>query len=447
MIIKKEVVIKSDWKCEGCEALFSRQGRDPPRSCMLCKKRVFLLVAERRDMVDFSDEENKLIDKYLKDDKLFNKITEEEFDKQIVGEINTRKAIFLCAQGRLVSNAQIASYNLLITSSAGAGKDYVTAKVLKILPQESYVRKTRISPTVFTYWHNSKYEPAWTWDGKVFYTEDISENVLNSEVFKVMTSSGSQATIVINQRAVDIDINGKPVAITTTATSTPNPELTRRFEFCNLDEGIDQTKEIMKRHSLFASKGILPDYNEDYTKAMSLLQRVKVKIPFAELLDEYFPDKNIMMRTKYPRFLDFIKASCAFYQFQRTLDEDGYLLATEQDYEIAKIVMKKFAVNKYLIPLTINQQKIIKFFEENKDYSGSAQEVLQKLNNFMALKNFLNNLTLLNSYGLLETEMRLGEFNKQIEVYKLSHYLRENNDNFDLPSFKEILKNRGLINE
>lgn len=388
-----------------------------------------------------------LIKNYLESPTLFNEITETEFDKQIVGEIPTRKVIFLCACGRLVENCQIASYNLLVTSSAGAGKDYVVNKVLSILPSQYYVKKTRISPTVFTYWHNAKYEPEWNWDGKVFYTEDISESVMNSEVFKVMTSSGSQATIVIKQRAVDIDIKGKPVVITTTATATPNPELTRRFEFCNLDEGIEQTKEIMKRHSEYAQKGILPCFDKDYTSAMQYLQRVKVKIPFANLIHSYFPDKNIMMRTKYPRFLDFIKASCAFHQFQRKKDKEGYYIAEELDYEIAREAIKKLASNKYLIPLTINQKKIMAILEnltknmlqEGKtEVQFNAQDLLIKMNNIMALKNFINNLGLLTSYGLLKSEIKQQGY-KELEFYSLPTHLLEN-DIFDLPHFKDLIE-------
>jgi hypothetical protein len=392
---------------------------------------------ENKKEITDKEEQSFLIEKYLKNPNLFNEITEIEFDKFIVGEIPTRKAIFLCSCGRLVENSQIASYNLLITSSAGAGKDYIVGNILRVIPKEEYIKRTRISPTAFTYWHNSKNDKNWTWNGKVFYTEDISEGVLNSDVFKVMCSSGSSTTIVIDQEAIDIHIEGKPVIITTTANAVPSPELTRRFEFCNLDECENQTEDIMKRHSEYAQIGIIPDYNLDYTKAMTLLKRVKVKIPFAKRIYKSFPRKNIMMRTKYPRFLDFIKSSCAFHQYQRKTDEEGYLLAEEQDYEIARIVLKKLTSNKYLIPLTINQQKIIKFFEECPTSELNCQEALSYMNNIMALNNFTNNLNLLVHYGLLESRLKEGDFHRQVNVYKLSETLTKH-DIFDLPIFSKL---------
>ena len=293
--------------------------------------------------------------KYLVDPNLFNLICEEEFNKKIVGEVEARKVIFLCsAGGRLVKNCSIASYNLLVNDDAGTGKDYVTGRVLNIIPEEFYIHKTRISPAVFTYWHT---EPEWSWDGKIFYPEDISEAVLNSDVFKVMCSSGSSATIVVKQKAIDLEINGKPVMITTTASAVPNPELTRRFVILNLDSSEDQTKKIMERHSEYAKKGIVPEYNPMITEAMRYLRRVNVKIPFSDLIDKHFPSKHIIMRTHYPRFLDYIKASTAFFQYQRKNEKD-FVIAEGQDYDIARGCFLKLCSNKYMIPLTINQKKI-----------------------------------------------------------------------------------------
>lgn len=383
--------------------------------------------------------QQKLIKKYLKKKNIFEHITEVELDKQIVGEIPTRKVIFLCSQGKLVENCQIASYNLMINSTAGAGKDYITSKVLSILPENDYVKKTRITPMAFTYWHNSKFEPDWTWDGKVCYLEDISEQIFNHEVFKVMTSSGSSATVVIKQKAYEIDVRGKPVMITTTATATPIPELARRFEFCNLDEGINQTEEIMKRHAEFAVTGVDPNLNPEITEALKCLKRVKVRIPYANKLHKYFPPNNLMMRTKFPRFLDFIKASCAFHQYQRKKDKNGFFLAQKKDYELAKICIKKLSSNRFLVPLTLNQQKIMSFFDKNESFFGYLSTISNKMGSFLTKKHLQNNLNLLVSYGLLEKTVERDSQNRDTEYFKLSSHLKGTTGVFDLPSFEFIV--------
>lgn len=386
-----------------------------------------------------TDEAKQRYIRILQDPLLFKKITEQELSKKIVGEESTCKVIFLCAQGRLVKNSQIASYNLLVNDEAGTGKDYVTSNTLDILPKDVYIRKTRISPTVFTYWHNSTYEPDWTWNGKVFYPEDISETVLNSDVFKVMCSSGSSATITVRNRAVDIEINGKPVIITTTATATPNPELTRRFAILNLDSSQEQTRKIMRRHSEYKQIGVVAEYDPEITEAMKLLTPVKVIVPYAKIIDEYFPETNVIMRTNYPRFLDFISASAAFHQYQREKDKNGFVIAQGEDYEIARECFIKLCSNKYMIPLTILQKQILSIFEKSPSIRVSASQ-FHGLHNIMSLKSVIFNFGILAKYGILQSETDKDSYGRDLEVYSLSKSYNPN-EKLEIPHFKDIGQN------
>lgn len=382
---------------------------------------------------DKTKEKDELI-KILKRKNLFNEITEKELDKKIVREIETRKAIFLCAFGSLVEDCQIASFNLLVNDEAGTGKDYVTSKTLEILPRKNLEKRTRISSTVFTYWH--RWDKDWTWDGKVCYLEDISDSVVNSEVFKVMCSSGSKATVVIKQNAVDIDITGKPVIIITSANAIPNPELTRRFEFVQLDESIDQTKEIKKRHAEYAVKGLSPEYDSKYTDALNLLKRVKVKIPFAKKLPNLFPDGNVVMRTKFPRFLDLIKASAAFHQYQRKTDEEGYIIAIGQDYELSAEIMKKLISNQFMISLTKNQLKIVDFFKKDPHFCENVSKINEKMRNFISIPALKTNLSILTKWGILDSLVSQDSLNRDIEKFKLSSIT---DDKIEFPSYKKLV--------
>ena len=403
------------------------------------------LLKEQSNKNETLPEPSENIKEILLNPNLFNEITEKELDKKIVGEIPTRKVIFLCANGRLIKNCQTASYNLLVNDEAGTGKDYITGATLEILPKDCYIHKTRISPTVFTYWHNPKFEPDWSWNGKVFYPEDISETVLNSDVFKVMTSKGSSATVIIKQEAVEIDIKGKPVMITTTATATPNPELTRRFVILNLDSSEDQTKAIMKRHSLYKKEGIVPEYNQDIMDALKYLKQIKVKIPFADLIDCHFPNKNIIMRTNYPRFLDFISASAGLYQFQRQTDESGFILAEGQDYDIARECFLKLCSNKYMIPLTINQKKILGIFESQLFLRKSVTQLHADKMNFITVANLQTNLQNLAKYGILETSTDKDSYGRDMELYSLSKGYNPN-ESIEIPTYKQLMQKYNNIN-
>jgi len=309
--------------------------------------------------------------KHLKDPNLLNNLTK-EVQKSVVGEDESIRTIIISSGGKDVINCNTASYNLIVNGPTGIGKDFVVKAVAKLWPKDICIQRTRISPTAFTYWHNAKYEPEWSWDGKILVLQDISEGVLNSDVFKVMQSDGSSATIVINNRACDIQIAGKPVTIITTAKSSPNPELVRRNSVCQLDEKEDQTKAILQKQAMLAALGIIEKPNEELLDSLKFLKRIEVVIPFAEDIVYQFPTKNIIMRTAFDRFNDYTKASTALHQYQRERDKDGKVIASGQDYNIAADIFRHLTKNENMIPLTRDQEEILAEFKE-KDFEYSVE--------------------------------------------------------------------------
>ncbi len=349
-------------------------------------------------------------DALLEHPKLIN-ILLDETDKKVVGEGDARKVILLVANGRNVENpCEKASYNLLVGGSSGVGKDYVTSNTLDILPKEETIKRRRITKKVFAYWKNAKFDPEWTWDKKTFYGEDVSNAVLNEDVFKVMLSSGNAtSTIIINQKAVDIEIRGKPVIIITSAEADPKNENLRRLPNIELDESVNQTKAIMLRQSEFAKNGISMEYDPEVTNSLYLLKRVKVKIPFADKIAKHFPTEHHIMRTNYPRFLDYIKSSCSLYQYQRDRDESyEYFLATKEDYELARVCFAKTINNKNLIPISHNQRKILEVIRSNNLSDFTVNDIIAKIT-FMSDRALRTNLDKLTNYGF---------FNKRSEMWK-----------------------------
>ena len=268
----------------------------------------------------------------LKDPNLFD-IINKEFDKFIVDEEETRKAIFISACGSFVENLS-ATFNVFIGGDSSAGKSWVCKNVLNIFPKRVFSKetyRTRISPKVLTYWHNYQVEPEWTWNGKILYLEDVGDEILNSDVFKVMISEGSTATIVGRSKikdaelpaTYDIEIIGKPITFITTAMGTPIDEIKNRFLMLDLNETEEQTEKIMQRQIDMAISGKKEYYDEEITKALDGLRRVKVIIPkWINNIMQYIPRKEILRwRREFPRFLEIIKCSAALHQYQRKKNE------------------------------------------------------------------------------------------------------------------------------
>ena len=360
-----------------------------------------------------------------------------EIQLKVVGEIEAIRSIFLCSCGRLVENSHIASFNLLVNSKSGTGKDFVVTATTKLWDNSVCIKRTRISPTAFTYWHDANLEPDWTWDGKILVLEDISENVLNSDVFKVMQSSGSIATIVVNNKAKDLEINGKPVIIITTAKSSPDIELIRRNSICQLDESKEQTKKILIEQALKVMEGIVETSNPQIKETLKYLKRVKVKIPYADLFVNLFPT-DLVMRTSFNRFMDLIKSSTALHQFQRRIDNNGFLLATGEDYDIAVSVMNHLNKTGHSITLTRDQQDILKVFKNHElfpvDYINSQIPLTDKW-----LRVQLDRLT---EMGFLEVDgIKDDKQNRVVRHYKLVG----NMEKMKLSKFKELINNQNVV--
>lgn len=325
-----------------------------------------------------------------------------QFDKKVIGEIDTKKALFLCMCGAFVQNLKLYPH-AFVNSESSAGKSYITRQIFNIFPKSMREYRTRISPRVLDYWHNSKFEPEWSWDKKILYLEDIESKVLNSDTLKVLASEGSITTILVNQRAVDNEIKGKPIIIVTTAEAEPKTETLNRFCSITLDTSKEQTHQVNRFQAKLAMTSKLPDYDPEFTYFLSHLKRVKVQIPFIEKVVDLFPIDEIALRRVFPFFMSLIQCSAALHQYQRK-QENGSIIAEGQDYDIARSVLFKVQPYSKMSSLTHRQKKAYEFCrlmtEENEIFKAS--EIIAKYPEFSdrMWKRHLQNLS---SRGFLQT--------------------------------------------
>lgn len=386
--------------------------------------------------------------KFLKNPKILDVINK-EFDKKIVGEKETRKAIFVCACGAFVKNLN-STFNVLINGESSTGKSWVTKNTLDIFPEKVFSKqtyRTRISPNAFTYWHNSNSEPNWTWDGKVLYLEDIGNNILNCDVFKVMVSEGSTATIVGRKKGkgyelpttYDIEITGKPITFVTTATSTPIEEIKNRFFLIDLDESKEQTEKIMEMQTIWAKKGEIDKYNQNIKNALSQLERVEIILPdWINNIKNFMPRKELLRwRREFPRFLEIIKCSTALHQYQRK-EENGKIIAEKQDYDIAKAVIGKISASSGAEGLTHKEKRAYEYIKEfyKKYEKGCTRQEIYSFKPVYSDRWWASLLDKLSAKGLLSVELEVNPDTKR----KASFYYPIELENLSLPSFEKLVK-------
>lgn len=363
--------------------------------------------------------------KYLKilRNPMLLKIIDSELDKKVVGENDARIVIFLIANMRNVENLNKGSDNLIVNALSGTGKDHIASSVFDLIPKHEKEELIRTTPKVLAYTRNRKVGinrekgteinlP--TWKKVALRLEDVSDNVVNDDSFKVFATADPNkinlGKTMIKQKVLDIEIEGKPSMILTMANAEIRNEQLRRFPMIYLDEGVNQSKEILKRQAEYAMKGKVPDYDIDLLNSLIFLKRIKVTIPYANKLIKIFErsETDVIIRTAFNRFLDYIKSSASFFQYQRKIDSDGYIIANLQDFENGVLCLRKTTSNLKLIPLSKLDKAIYDLFNETKLEKKTVEEIMdfeivqrfgygdrwiRKRLDFLVSKNFLKRIT------------------------------------------------------
>ncbi len=366
----------------------------------------------RKTIAQEEEETKREIINKMKEPTFLVDIIKEVQNNGVAGEEDTIASLIIVATTRRVKNAIPESTNLLLSDKTGVGKDWTTKKTLVvIIPEEEHLHVTKMSKESFTYWHYKDLE--WTWDGKVIHFEDITQGLLNCSTFKTMASGENFAVVVKDQKTMEIPIHGKPCMILTSHHANPRDEALRRFRIGGLNDSTQQTRNIMDKISKnYTGK------NEkiiDYIlrSAVQSLEPYEVIIPYAEIIQHFFPD-NDLMRTHYTCFLDYICASAVFHQQQREKTEKNQLIATPDDYMLARMVLIYTTSNPKMIPLSNEYKDILKILEENEDLTVAELEP-KCLQSKPWLYNHLPNLV---KTGLIEKGSKFNDkANKDVTTY------------------------------
>jgi len=349
----------------------------------------------------------------------WEEIVDDQLGRQITGEKNLREAVFLCALGKLVINAEKYSFNLLVHGASSGGKDWVIDRTLKLFNENTIWKRGRVTPKILNYWkpwEDFKISPM-SWDDKVLYLPDISDGILNCGALKVMCSEENTLVTLYNTKVIDIEIPGNPVIIATTANATPNEEIVNRFSFIRVDEDERQTKNIIQ----FTKE----PYTNDAKGFMQSLKRCRVEIPkeMRKKIADVWPTKLIRERRNFPRFLDWVRAVAAFHQ----RGKNGWLEKAEEltiradwkDYDIAKDVFMNLYCGKKEIPLNSQLQAIVEMLEKEEN-PLTTREILDKMGSYITIQNFRGHLNNLEGLRILDKFSQGGGYHYSDQKWAIS---------------------------
>lgn len=379
------------------------------------------------------EEDRKALD-ILKSPDLLSHIFR-EVRKNVVSNTDTILALINKISIRLVMNAHPTSSNVLVTDLSGAGKDHIVKSLCDILvPNRYYHHLTDASEKILNYWKISEKDGG-TFDGMVLHFEDLSEDRIKCQAFKVRASGENEIRVVDKAEMKHITIVGKPVLILTSLKANIDIEGIRRWDKVNVDTSDEVTKQVKY---LYAQKMMRnPKYEEDSLIRLAFkkhLYRVSVKIPYADKILNDLPN-TLTMRTQTQKLFDYIKASAALFQHQRIKDEDGFIIANEFDYAYGKFC---FDYLEDVLGLATNklEELIINAIAESGEYGMKVSDILNKvpisktsLYGRNGEEGYLGNMKekgILSEYSIYDDDTRRDitywTFTKDFATVKLNRY-------------------------
>ncbi len=279
--------------------------------------------------------------RFLKNPEIFSEILDDLETLGVTGEKTSKLVGYLSAVSRKLDEP----LSVLIQSRSAAGKSTLQDAVISLVPDEDYVKYTRVT------------------DQALFYKEEDSlvHKILAIEEEEGMGGAAYSIRNIQSSKKITVAATGKDpgtgkmrteeytvkgpvsVMITTTAAELEG-ETASRFIFLTIDESSQMTEAIhrMQRESetlegLIKKKKSDGVINKHHT-AQRFLKPLHVVNPFSKYLS--YPNQSLRTRRDHKKYLGLIRSIAFLYQYQRkikTLDVGGepveYIEVTLEDID------------------------------------------------------------------------------------------------------------------
>jgi hypothetical protein len=273
--------------------------------------------------------------------------------KDIVNErINTKIVCLVVIGGRLCTNKDPLSLNLLLNDEGGIGKDFLVSTIMDTVSTKDWLLSKAPTPAAITLTQLPGK------DGKVIdpidemtiiYLEDAPPSFTDGENshLKLLTDGDvKDYKVVYNMKTYYVSWK-KPVVLITSAEASLNEQGKRRIPQLSLDASPEQTRAIVKRIGDIAAgkhQGITKQDRIKINKFVTSLKPVSVNIPetIVAMVNSQFLKGNedkIFLRTLISRIYDYIRFSAVIQQRNRKNVDKDTIIATEEDFHVMKEII------------------------------------------------------------------------------------------------------------
>lgn len=302
-------------------------------------------------------------------------------------------------------------------AQSSAGKNALWDTATKLLPPELLIKRSGITAkALFRTNESLRHRVLYIQEREGSSEAEYSLRILQSDSGLEYESTEKEPDGTLTTKVHKKE--GPCVVIQTTTRNHLHPENETRVIPIYIDESEEQTKRInAEKKRRAAGRGRLTraqekEIVEPWHEAMRLLQPAPVIMPYAERI--VVPTAPVRIRRDLPQLINITSIVAWLHQYQREKDEEGYIVATEADFEIALEIVGDSLVRawKFLSPSEERALEACRALTKGARKSGfkraDVEKELKKRKKYTSHTSLKDALAGLVSSGYLEADGRKG---------------------------------------
>jgi hypothetical protein len=282
----------------------------------------------------------------LSDPDLMKRVIDDVAALGVAGERELTATVYLIGTSRLLDQP----LSGIVHGPSSSGKSYLIEKTACLFPPEAVIHATQMTPQALFHMQPGSLSHKFIVAGERSRVKD-DERAEATRALREMLSSGKLTKLMPMKvegrtlETVQIEQDG-PIAYveSTTLTKVFDEDANRSIKL-HTDEQPKQTRRILTTLAA-AYAGASPGEQIDrivqrHHALQRLLRRQPVVIPFAERLGELFTSDCVQVRRAFPHLMSLIQTVTLLHQRQRQTDGAGRLVASAEDYQLARHLLAK----------------------------------------------------------------------------------------------------------
>jgi len=293
--------------------------------------------AEKVEIVDPSTEEELAeAREILRSGDLIDQIERDLGEAGIVGEDELKLSLYLIATSRLLDQP----LHAIIRGDSSSGKSFVPGAVARLMPPEGVVKVTHLSPKAL--YRMPNLEHRFLLLGERSRSSGSEQEDATKALRELRSERRLTLSTVVDGKLAEFHVEGPVASVETTTLEELFDEDANRCLLLTSDESSEQTARVTAAQAKAAAAGRRAGGSDRLARRHWAMQRLlaeeeaAVVVPFAETLAAAIPTQRVETRRAFPMLLAVVEASALVHRFQRGATDAGEILATLEDYALAR---------------------------------------------------------------------------------------------------------------